>query len=172
MAHNLARWTARIGLGEQVVTNKTLRRRFFSIAGRLTGSARRLTLHLPQRWPWETQFSRAPRSIARPCHSRPDGAAGINADVGLTRPLDYPTASQTRARLVRERSLALSYPAISLTTATVGRHRRPQKRLQTAANLPSTRIRARIIAPVTPSPPFHCPHAVHPCPSVESGLGH
>ena len=34
MAHNLARWTARIGLGEQVVTTKTLRRRFFSIAGR------------------------------------------------------------------------------------------------------------------------------------------
>ena len=59
MAHNLARWTTRIGLGEQVVTTKTLRRRFFSLAGRLTRSARRLTLHLPQRWPWETQFSRA-----------------------------------------------------------------------------------------------------------------
>ena len=59
MAHNLARWTARIGLGEQVVTTKTLRRRFFSIAGRLTRSARRLTLHLLQRWPWENQFSRA-----------------------------------------------------------------------------------------------------------------
>ena len=59
MAHNLARWTARIGLGEQLVTTKTLRRRFFSIAGRLTRSARRLTLHLPQRWPWEAQFSRA-----------------------------------------------------------------------------------------------------------------
>ena len=59
MAHNLARWTARIGLGEQVVTTKTLRRRFFSLAGRLTRSARRLTLHLPQRWPWETQFTHA-----------------------------------------------------------------------------------------------------------------
>ena len=59
MAHNLARWTARIGLGEQLVTTKTLRRRFFSIAGRLTRSARRLTLHLPQRWPWETQFTHA-----------------------------------------------------------------------------------------------------------------
>ena len=59
MTHNLDRWTARIGLGEQKVTNKTLRRRFFSIAGRLTRSARRLTLHLPQRWPWETQLSRA-----------------------------------------------------------------------------------------------------------------
>ena len=59
MAHNLARWTVRLGLGEQIVTTKTLRRRFFSLAGRLTRSARRLTLHLPRRWPWETQFSRA-----------------------------------------------------------------------------------------------------------------
>ena len=59
MAHNLARWTARIGLGQQIVTTKTLRRRFFALAGRITRSARRLTLHLPQRWPWETQFSRA-----------------------------------------------------------------------------------------------------------------
>ena len=59
MAHNLARWTARIGLGEQIVTTKTLRRRFFSLAGRLTRKARRLTLHLPRRWPWEAQFSSA-----------------------------------------------------------------------------------------------------------------
>ena len=59
MAHNLARWAARIGLDEQLVTTKTLRRRFFSLAGRLTRSARRLTLHLPQRWPWEAQVSRA-----------------------------------------------------------------------------------------------------------------
>ena len=59
IAHNLARWTARIGLGQQVVTTKTLRRRFFSLAGRLTRSARRLTLHLPQRWPWEAEFSDA-----------------------------------------------------------------------------------------------------------------
>ena len=59
MAHNLARWTQRIALGETVATTKTLRRRFFSLAGRLTRSARRLTLHLPRRWPWENQFSRA-----------------------------------------------------------------------------------------------------------------
>ena len=59
MAHNLARWTARIGLGERIVTTKTLRRRFFALAGRLTRSARRLTLHLPKRWPWEEKVSRA-----------------------------------------------------------------------------------------------------------------
>ena len=59
MAHNPARWTARIGLGQQIVTTKTFRRRFFSLAGRLTRSARRLTMHLPRRWPWEEQVSRA-----------------------------------------------------------------------------------------------------------------
>ena len=59
---NLARWTARIrrrGLGERTVITKTLRRRVFALVGRITRSARRLTLHLPRRWPWETQFSRA-----------------------------------------------------------------------------------------------------------------
>ena len=48
-----------VGLGQQIVTTKTLRRRFFSLAGRLTRSARRLTLHLPDRWPWAEKFSRA-----------------------------------------------------------------------------------------------------------------
>ena len=52
LAHNLARWTARLGSGSGVVTTKTLRRRFFSVPGRLARSARRITLHLPVRWPW------------------------------------------------------------------------------------------------------------------------
>jgi Transposase DDE domain group 1 len=59
LAHNLARWTARIGLGEGIVTTKTLRRRLFAVAGRLTRSARRLTLHLPARWPWAVGWSAA-----------------------------------------------------------------------------------------------------------------
>ena len=56
MAHNLARWTARIGLGEGIVTTKTLRRRLFGLVGRLTRSARRWRLHLPARWPWAIGF--------------------------------------------------------------------------------------------------------------------
>ena len=59
IAHNLGRWTARIALAEQTATTKTLRRRFFSLAGRIARSARRLTLHLPQHWPWENQFTGA-----------------------------------------------------------------------------------------------------------------
>jgi Transposase DDE domain group 1 len=59
MAHNLARWTARIGLGAGIVTTKTLRRRLFGLVGRLTRSARRLMLHLPAGWPWAAEFSAA-----------------------------------------------------------------------------------------------------------------
>ena len=59
IAHNLARWTARLGLGEGIVTTKTLRRRLFALAGRLTRSARRVTLHLPARWPWAIGWTTA-----------------------------------------------------------------------------------------------------------------
>ena len=64
----------------------------------------------------------------------------------------------------------MSYPAISLATATVGRHRCPQKRLQTARQppvYPNSSPDHRACNSLTP---FHCPHAVHPCPSVDSGL--
>lgn len=50
-------WTARIGLGAGIVTTKTLRRRLFALAGRLTRSARRL--HLPERWPWAIGWAAA-----------------------------------------------------------------------------------------------------------------
>lgn len=59
IAHNLARWTARLGLGQGIVTSKTLRRQLFSLPGRLTRSARRITLHLPTRWPWAVNFTAA-----------------------------------------------------------------------------------------------------------------
>ena len=59
IAHNLARWTARIGLAAGIITAKTLRRRLFGLVGRLTRSARRLTLHLPARWPWALGWSAA-----------------------------------------------------------------------------------------------------------------
>ena len=59
LAHNLARWTTRIGLGEPVATPKTLRRRFFSLDGRLTRKAQRLRLRLLQGWPWQNHFNPA-----------------------------------------------------------------------------------------------------------------
>jgi hypothetical protein len=56
MAHNLARFSTRMGLGETLITTETFRRRYLSLPGRLTRSARRVTVHLPARWPWAERF--------------------------------------------------------------------------------------------------------------------
>jgi Transposase DDE domain group 1 len=57
LAHNLLRWTQSIGLpGSTKRTARTLRRRLLALPGRLTRSARRWTLHLPARWPWQEDF--------------------------------------------------------------------------------------------------------------------
>lgn len=58
VAHNLMRWT--INLGDQhhgPRVAKTMRRRLFAVAGRITTSGRTRTLHLPARWPWVDQFT-------------------------------------------------------------------------------------------------------------------
>lgn len=39
-----------------IVTTKTLRRRFFGLAGRITRSARRETLRFSKHWPWRAEF--------------------------------------------------------------------------------------------------------------------
>jgi hypothetical protein len=60
LAHNLLRWVATLGLGHRgLVAAKTLRCRLIALPGRLTRSARRSRLHLPQRWPWTSDFSQA-----------------------------------------------------------------------------------------------------------------
>ncbi len=56
IAHNLARFSTRLGLDGTPITTETLRRRYLSLPGRLTRSARRVTVHLPARWPWAEQF--------------------------------------------------------------------------------------------------------------------
>jgi hypothetical protein len=60
IAHNLLRWTSVIGLsGETVRVARTMRRRLLQIPGRLTCTGRQWTLHLPARWPWQGDFTRA-----------------------------------------------------------------------------------------------------------------
>ncbi len=60
LAHNLLRWSALIGLpGETVRAAHTFRRRLLQIPGRLTRTGRQWTLHLPARWPWQGDFTRA-----------------------------------------------------------------------------------------------------------------
>ena len=60
LAHNLARWIARLGLDLRgPIVAQTIRRRYLTLPGRITRSARRQTLHLPARWPWRHTFSQA-----------------------------------------------------------------------------------------------------------------
>jgi Transposase DDE domain group 1 len=58
LAYNLARWVNQMGLGQAPppMTVKTMRTRIFALPGRLTTSARQLTLHLPAGWPWQHEF--------------------------------------------------------------------------------------------------------------------
>jgi hypothetical protein len=51
MAHNLARWTARIGLGGGIVTTKTLRRRLFGLVSRRPAHPLGSSVHAPPAGP-------------------------------------------------------------------------------------------------------------------------
>ena len=83
LAHNLARWTARLGLGEQIVTTKTLRRRFFSSPDG-SPTRRAASLCIFQSAGPGKPSSVAPSLDCEPCHFRPDGAC---------RPLTRPPAN-------------------------------------------------------------------------------
>ena len=57
LAHNLLRWTTLIGLPDTVIpTARTVRRRLLTVPGRITRTARTVTLRMPARWPWELAF--------------------------------------------------------------------------------------------------------------------
>jgi hypothetical protein len=60
LAHNLLRWAELLGLpNERPHRARTLRRRLLSLPGRITRTARRWTLHLPTRWPWQDDYTNA-----------------------------------------------------------------------------------------------------------------
>jgi Transposase DDE domain group 1 len=60
LAHNLVRWLAHLGLGASgPIVSQTIRRRYLTVPGRITRSARLATLHLPARWPWRQSFTQA-----------------------------------------------------------------------------------------------------------------
>jgi len=57
LAHNLLRWSELLGLPERRPRRaRTLRRHLLALPGRLTRTARRWTLHLPARWPWQDDY--------------------------------------------------------------------------------------------------------------------
>lgn len=61
LAHNLGRWTSRLGnlAATPRQTIKTLRRRYLATPARLVRHARQTTLRLPRHWPWATPWLHA-----------------------------------------------------------------------------------------------------------------
>jgi hypothetical protein len=64
LAHDLLRWTELLGLPASTPRRaRTHRRRLLELPGRLTRHARTTTLHLPARWPWQTDYIAALTAI-------------------------------------------------------------------------------------------------------------
>jgi len=60
MAHNLTRWTARLGRihpDDQLTVTRTIRARVLALPGRLVNRSGQQVLRLPQRWPWAATFT-------------------------------------------------------------------------------------------------------------------
>lgn len=59
LAHNITRWTARLGgihPDTQLTVTRTIRTRHFGLPGRLVNRSGRSVLRLPARWPWANNF--------------------------------------------------------------------------------------------------------------------
>ena len=63
------------GHGLAVATTATLRARLITVPARIARSARRLTLHLPTRWPWREHWTRLADHTLRPLSTAPPTAA-------------------------------------------------------------------------------------------------
>ena len=62
LAHDLVRWTARLGKihpGTELTVARTVRTRVLALPGRLVNRSGRRTLRLPMRWPWAPIFVNA-----------------------------------------------------------------------------------------------------------------
>lgn len=62
LAHNLTRWTARLGgihPDDQLTVARTVRTRVLALPGRLVNRSGRHVLRLPARWPWRATFNTA-----------------------------------------------------------------------------------------------------------------
>ena len=58
MAFNLTRVAATLAGEELVKATATVRRKLINVPTRTASSARKITLHLPTAWPWESAWSR------------------------------------------------------------------------------------------------------------------
>ncbi|MGW3985259.1 IS1380 family transposase [Streptomyces mirabilis] len=67
LAHNLTRAAGTLASAFHArATTATIRDHLINVPARLARSARRLTLHLPERWPWSEDFSQLFRTVHAP----------------------------------------------------------------------------------------------------------
>lgn len=61
LAHNLVRWTVRLGgvRPDELVVTRTIRRQLINLPGRLVNRSGTPTLRMPTNWPWRHSFTRA-----------------------------------------------------------------------------------------------------------------
>jgi hypothetical protein len=62
LAHNIIRWSARLGdvqPVDQLTVARSVRTKLLALPGRLVNRSGRFVLRLPERWPWATAFIRA-----------------------------------------------------------------------------------------------------------------
>ena len=121
LAHNLLRWTTLIGLPDTVIpTARTFRRRLVTVPGRITRTARTLTLRMPARWPWNRVSRRAkatPCAASTPLTAREPPRGRSTPDLGLglprTRRSSPATAQPAPGALTSPRNHAHATPASS-----------------------------------------------------------
>jgi hypothetical protein len=67
LAHNLPRAASALASAFHAwATTATIRDRLINVPARLARSARRLTLHLPERWPWSEDFTQLFSTVHAP----------------------------------------------------------------------------------------------------------
>ncbi len=133
LAHDLLRWTELLGLPASTPRRaRTHRRRLLELPGRLTRHARAVTLHLPARWPWQTDYIAAltPHPSAASAHLTP-AAHGA-----------HPTDDQRADPPAPRRQ----------TPAPRSRRTTPSRRARRRRGPPATRHRPHCAPPITSQP--------------------
>jgi Transposase DDE domain group 1 len=107
MAFNLTRAAATIsGPALAKATTATIRRKLINVPASVASSARRVTLHLPTRWPWETAWTQLfAHGSGPPLTPRPPDHP---ADTGTTRNRGTPGSEAGRSPTPRPAATTLN----------------------------------------------------------------
>ena len=163
MAHNLARWTARIALGEQDRNHQDPAGGGSSLWWDGSPARRAASLYISPGAGLGNPSSLAPWPDCEPFHSRPDGAVGDRATHRTTecpRKLAPPWSASGSFRVLCPHLAPRAHrrPPSAPPRAPAGR--------PATSRLPESSPDNRACNSLTP---FRCPHAVHLYESVDSG---